>query len=233
MLAVGCWPVCNPATTADNDWAVAIDQVTDSPVLRGDRVTLRPLEVEDFADWQVVRRRNADWLTVWEPRRGFGQPDPTEDRQAFNMRCAARRRERQLGTGWGFGVFVGDDGGDGFAGELNLSNVVRGAFRSAHVGYWMDEDMAGNGYIPEALVVACRFAFEEIDLHRLQVSIVPRNTRSRRVVEKLDFRCEGLAERYLEIAGVWEDHLRFAITAEEWCLRRTVLAATWLGSSVD
>jgi ribosomal-protein-alanine N-acetyltransferase len=53
------------------------------------------------------------------------------------------------------------------------------------------------------------------------------------VVEKLDFRCEGLAERYLEIAGVWEDHLRFAITAEEWCLRRTVLAATWLGSSVD
>ena len=82
-------------------------------------------------------------------------------------------------------------------------------------------------------MVACRFAFEEIDVHRLQVSIVPRNVRSRRVVEKLDFRCEGLAERYLEIAGVWEDHLRFAITAEEWCLRRTALAATWLGSSVD
>jgi len=63
------------------------------------------------------------------------------------------------------------------------------------------------------------------------VSIVPRNTRSRRVVEKLEFRCEGLAERYLEIDGVWEDHLRFAITAEEWCLRRTVLAATWLKPS--
>ena len=212
---------------------MAIDQVPDTPVLHGGRVVLRPLEVEDFADWQVVRRRNADWLTVWEPRRGFGQPDPTEDRQTFNMRCAARRRERQLGTGWGFGVFVGEAGSDRFAGELNLSNVVRGAFRSAHVGYWMDEDMAGNGYIPEALVVACRFAFEEIELHRLQISIVPRNTRSRRVVEKLDFRCEGLAERYLEIAGVWEDHLRFAITAEEWCLRRAALAAIWLGPTVD
>ena len=129
------------------------------------------------------------------------------------------------------GGSVGVDGTDHFAGELNLSNVVRGAFRSAHIGYWMDEDRAGNGYIPEALVMACRFAFEEIDLHRVQVSIVPRNTRSRRVVEKLEFRCEGLAERYLEIDGVWEDHLRFAMTAEEWCLRRTALAATWLKPS--
>ena len=65
---------------------MAIDQVTDTPVLHGGRVVLRPLEVEDFADWQVVRRRNADWLTVWEPRREFGQPDPREDRQAVNMR---------------------------------------------------------------------------------------------------------------------------------------------------
>ena len=57
-----------------------------------------------------------------------------------------------------------------------------------------------------------KFAFEEVLLHRLQVSIVPRNRSSRRVVEKLDLRCEGLAERYLEINGVWEDHLRYAIT---------------------
>lgn len=223
---------------------MAIDERIDAPVLIGRRITLRPLESEDFADWREVRRHNAFWLTRWEPRRDFGQPDPVEDRQAFAMRCASRRRERQMGTGWGFGVFV--DAGDGptddcssdegptdglpeLAGELNLSNVVRGAFRSAHVGYWMDERRAGNGYIPEALVAACRFAFEEADLHRLQVSIVPRNARSRRVVEKLELRCEGLAERYLEIDGVWEDHLRYAITAEEWCLRRAELSSTWLG----
>ena len=214
---------------------MAIEEIIDCPLVEGRRVILRPLEVEDFDDWRDVRRRNADWLNVWEPRRGFGQPDPVEDLQAFTMRCAARRRERQLGTGWGFGVFVPGDQvvsrgrpGRVFAGEINLSNVVLGAFRSAHVGYWMDEFWAGNGYIPEALVAACRFAFEELDLHRLQVSIVPRNTRSRRVVEKLEFRCEGLAERYLEIAGVWEDHLRYAVTAEEWSFRRAELVAEWL-----
>ena len=68
-------------------------------------------------------------------------------------------------------------------------------------------------YIAEAVVVLMRFAFEQLQLHRLEICIVPRNANSRRVVEKLDVRCEGLAERYLEINGVWEDHLRFAITA--------------------
>ena len=78
---------------------MAIEQVADTPVLRGRRTTLRPLEVEDFSAWREVRRRNAELLNRWEPRRTFGQPDPVEDRRAFAMRCAARRRERQLGTG--------------------------------------------------------------------------------------------------------------------------------------
>jgi ribosomal-protein-alanine N-acetyltransferase len=106
--------------------------------------------------------------------------------------------------------------------------VVRGAFQNAHVGYWVDEAQAGNGYIPEALVVAARFVFEEVGLHRLQVSIVPGNGPSRRVVEKLDLRCEGLAERYLEIDGRWEDHLRFALTSEEWADRAEELSREWL-----
>ena len=74
-----------------------------------------------------------------------------------------------------------------------------------------------------------KFAFEEVLLHRLQVSIVPRNRSSRRVVEKLDLRCEGLAERYLEINGVWEDHLRYAITFEEWEMRKNEMTSDWLG----
>ena len=106
--------------------------------------------------------------------------------------------------------------------------MVRGAFQNAHVGYWVDRDHAGQGYTPEALVVVARFAFETVGLHRLQVSIVPRNRSSRRVVEKLDLRCEGLAERYLEINGVWEDHLRYAVTAEEWQSRALELSAHWL-----
>lgn len=185
---------------------------------------LRPLVLSDFAAWRDVRQTNAEWLTRWEPQRLAGQPDTTRDRDAFAIRCSARQRERQLGTGYGFGVFV-----DGvLVGEINLSAVQRGPFQSAYVGYWIAEANAGHGYVPEALVVLARFAFEELHLHRVQVAIIPRNKASRRVVEKLQIREEGVAVRYLEINGCWEDHVRYAITAEEWVERRDELEGNWL-----
>ena len=177
---------------------------------------MRPLVADDYGQWREVRTVNEDWLTKWEPQRIPGQPDVVQSRQAFSSRCAARQRERQLGTGYGFGIFVDRR----LVGEMNVSAIQRGPFQNAYVGYWIDERMAGQEYTPEALVVAMRFAFEDLQLHRLQISIIPRNKPSRRVVEKLGIRLEGMAERYLEINGNWEDHLRYAITVEEWNDRR-------------
>lgn len=192
--------------------------------LIGRRVILRPIGVADFEQWREVRRRCDGWLVKWEPARVPGAPDPVEDRQAFAARVGARNREIQLGSGYGFGIFV--DGA--FAGEINLSSIHRGPFQSAYVGYWIDEQQAGCGYMPEALVLVCRFAFDQLALHRLQVAIIPRNTASRRVVGKLGLREEGVALRYLEINGVWEDHVRYAITQEEWAERSDSLVSTWI-----
>lgn len=197
---------------------------SDEPVLTGRRVSLRPLVVEDFAQWREVRTTNEEWLTRWEPQRFAGQPDVVKSRQAFASRCAARQRERQLGTGYGFGIFVGQQ----LIGEMNVSAIQRGPFQNAYVGYWIDQRQAGLGYTPEALVVAMRFAFDDLRLHRIQIAIIPRNKPSRRVVEKLGIRLEGLAERYLEINGVWEDHMRYAITVEDWVARRLEFEA-WVG----
>lgn len=193
-------------------------------LLVGRRVVLRPLVAEDFAQWRALRRRNVDWLTKWEPTKEPSQPDVVEDAQSFAVRCSARQRERQLGAGCANGVFLGT----ALIGEMNLNSIQRGPFQNAYVGYWIDKDHAGCGYTPEALVVAAQYAFESLKLHRLQVAIIPRNTASRRVVEKLGLRCEGVAVRYLEINGVWEDHLRFAITSEEWWARRAELLAAWI-----
>jgi ribosomal-protein-alanine N-acetyltransferase len=194
--------------------------------LYGRRVTLRPLIAADFPGWREVRRRNVDWLTKWEPRPPEGYPNDTADRAAFAARCGAREREWQLGTGYGFGIFVEGH----LAGEMNLSGVQRGPFQNAYVGYWIDQARAGQGLVPEAFVVAARFAFEQLGLHRLQVAIIPRNRASRRVVEKLGLRDEGLAVRYLAINGAWEDHIRYAITAEEWSDRRDELLRTWINA---
>lgn len=192
--------------------------------LFGRRILLRPMSASDFGAWREVRRRNVDWLTKWEAARVPGAPDVVEDRGAFEARCSARQRERMLGTGYGFGIFVNGD----FAGEINLNSIQRGPFQNAYVGYWIDEKHAGNGYMSEAVVLVCRFAFDELHLHRLQIAIIPRNHNSRRVVEKLGVRDEGTALRYLEINGVWEDHVRYAITAEEWDERRDELLGAWI-----
>ena len=191
--------------------------------LRGARVHLRTLTEADYDRWLEVRVRSRDWLVPWEPRPA-GAPLTPEDRASFAARCAARERERQMGSGYGFGIFLGDR----FVGEITLSSIQRGPFQNAFVGYWVDQHVAGHGLAPEATVAVLRFAFEELGLHRVEVAIVPRNHASRRVVDKLELREEGVAVRYLEIDGRWEDHVRYAITAEEWSTRGEQLAGTWL-----
>lgn len=114
-----------------------------------------------------------------------------------------------------------------FVGELNLSDVIRGPMQSAHAGYWIDRAFAGNGIMPEAVALLGLFVFESLRLHRMQISIVPRNLASRRVVEKLNLREEGTSLRYLEINGVWEDHIHYAITSEEWAERRNWFVGNW------
>ena len=111
---------------------------------------------------------------------------------SFSARCGMRERERQLGTGFGFGIFFEGR----FGGEITLSSIQRGPFQNGSIGYWVDEELAGEGLIPEAVVVVLQFAFETLRLHRIEVAIIPRNMASRRVVEKLGLRNEGVALGY-------------------------------------
>ncbi|MFZ0666867.1 MAG: GNAT family protein [Acidimicrobiales bacterium] len=191
--------------------------------LVGWRLRLRTLAEDDYNNWYEVRSRCRSWLVPWEPRPA-GAPPMAEDRASFAARCAARERERQLGGGIGFGMFLEDR----LAGEITLSSIQRGPFQQAYIGYWVDEDLAGRGLAGEAVVIVLKYAFEDLGLHRVEIAIVPRNSPSRRVVQKLDLREEGIAVGFLEIDGKWEDHVRYAITSEEWKDRRSELVANWL-----
>ena len=140
-------------------------------------------------------------------------------------RCAARERERQMGSG----LRVRDlrrRSASWARSRCRRSSGARSRTPSSATGW--TRPWPGKGLAPEATVAVLRFAFEELGLHRVEVAIVPRNHASRRVVEKLDLREEGVALRYLEIDGRWEDHVRYAITAEEWAVARGELARRWL-----
>jgi [ribosomal protein S5]-alanine N-acetyltransferase len=193
--------------------------------LVGARVLLRPLRADDWESWRDVRRRSRAWLEAWEPRPEPSAADPISDREAFRARCGAWDRQRHFDAAYGFGLFRIDGR---FAGEVSLGSVQRGPFQSAFIGYWIDEALAGQGYVPEGVVLLLRYAFESLRLHRLEAAIVPRNGPSRRVVEKLGLRDEGTSVRFLQIQGVYEDHIRYAITADEWNARREQLTKEFL-----
>ena len=157
-----------------------------------------------------MRTENEAWLSPWEPSAALPWPDRHTPAAYRAMRRATNRRAR-LGMSLPFAVrYEGR-----LAGQVTVDNIVRGALRSGHLGYWVDSAVAGRGVTSLAVALVCDHAFGPVGLHRLQADIRPENRPSRRLVERLGFRQEGLFRSYLDIDGAWRDHLAYALLAED------------------
>ena len=107
------------------------------------------------------------------------------------------------------------DGG-AIVGYFALSQIFRGAFHNAYLGYDGSARYARHGYMREGLELMLRHAFRVQSLHRVEANIQPGNQASRALVEGAGFRLEGFSPRYLKIGGRWRDHERWALTVEDW-----------------
>lgn len=172
---------------------------------------IRPTAAGDVEEQLDRRRENRHHTEPWDPMR---------DESFYTL--AGQRLELDLdqrawaaGTAYAFAILA-TDADDRIIGRIALSNVIRGPWQNATLGYWVEEDACGRGHATRAVRLILRFAFEHAGLHRVQPAIVPRNTASIRVAEKAGFRYEGLARRYLRITGRWEDHQIYALTFEDW-----------------
>jgi ribosomal-protein-alanine N-acetyltransferase len=173
-------------------------------------VGLRPVKVKDASVWRETRLRNAAWLRPWEPT----NPETPLYRSSLGPYLAmarTMRKEARQGLTLPWVITYGGQ----FAGQLTVGSIVWGSARSGQVGYWIDEAFAGRGVTPTALAMALDHCFFVVGLHRVEATIRPENHASRRVVEKLGFREEGLRRRSLHIDGSWRDHLCYALTAED------------------
>ncbi len=102
-----------------------------------------------------------------------------------------------------------------FCGQLTIGNVVRGALRSAWIGYWVSQADGGRGVATAALALGLDHGFGPVGLHRIEATVRPENLASRAVLQHVGFREEGLLERYLDVDGRFRDHLLVGLTAEE------------------
>jgi ribosomal-protein-alanine N-acetyltransferase len=178
------------------------------------RVGIRPLRLRDAGAWSQSRIRNEVWLSPWEGRPPAAPDVSWEERHstaAFAAMLRILRRESKEGRCLPFAVTYDGE----LAGQVTVANIVRGAFQSGSVGYWVDGRLAGRGVMPTALAMVVDHCFAAAGLHRIEANVRPENAPSRRVVEKLGFREEGRHPRFLFIDGDWRDHLCFAVTADD------------------
>lgn len=175
--------------------------------LQDGRVGLRPISLQDRGAWLEVRARNAGWLAPWEAT----PPVDTGRTMSFSAMVRSLRRQARQGSMLPFVVTYDDV----LVGQVTIGGITWGSLCSAHVGYWVDQRVAGRGVMPTAVALAADHCFRVVGLHRLEVNIRPENAASLRVVEKLGFREEGIRLGFLHIAGAWRDHRSFALTAEE------------------
>jgi len=113
-------------------------------------------------------------------------------------------------------TFIFRRGHAAVAGTANLTQIARGPFQAAYLGYSLAESEQGKGVMHEALALLIRFAFEELNLHRIMANFIPSNERSRSVLERLKFQVEGRAKDYLRINDVWQEHVLTSLTNPNW-----------------
>ena len=181
--------------------------------LEGNRVHLRPPRRSDAHGFIAQAARSRALHHRWV--------QPPDTPEAF---AAYVQRYRRVDTGArhaGFVILRNDD--NALAGVVNFSEIVRGAFQSAYVGYYAFAPLVGHGYMSEAFALALDFAFGALELHRVEANVQPGNSRSLALVERIGFVREGYSRRYVKIAGRWRDHVRFAMLADEWARQRAAV----------
>ncbi|UOQ88203.1 GNAT family N-acetyltransferase [Agromyces endophyticus] len=181
------------------------------PVELDGGVVVRLLADGDGPALAAAYTRNREHLAPWEPAR-------TADffTAAWHERDVAGALTR-LEAGTLIPLVIeaggGDDSGE-IVGRLNLSDLVRGVFQNANLGYWVDGRLNGRGLATTAVGIALHHA-RAAGLHRVQAGTLVHNLASQRVLERNGFERIGLTRRYLRIAGEWQDHVLFARLLED------------------
>lgn len=187
-------------------WPMALGPL----VVPAGRVTLRPIRLRDAAVWSRTRIRDQGHLEPWEPT-GEGPWDARHHIANWPGLCSSLRSEARKGRM--LPMVIELDGK--FCGQITIGNVMRGALRSAWIGYWVTREVGGQGVATAALALGLDHAFGPVGLHRVEATVRPENHASQAVLRNVGFREEGLLRRYLDVDHEWRDHLLVAMTIEE------------------
>jgi ribosomal-protein-alanine N-acetyltransferase len=203
---------CGGASVRTRGAQSAIVKFVMPAMIQTERLILRTPEAFDEAAFMRARETNREHLERWEP---LPAPNAVGAFQRFLEQGDTPQGRRFL-------IFAKEPLvqalGDGVLGQVSFSNIIRGPLQQAFVGYWLVQAAEGKGIMRESLHAAVTHALnaDGLGLHRVECNVMPGNARSLQLARRVGFREEGFSPRYLRIRGVWEDHVRLAVTGEEW-----------------
>lgn len=169
------------------------------------RLQIRTFNQNDVSAYQKYLIENRNFLEPWEPSRdeSFFTEKKVEE-------MIVTQNEEEL-YGRGFYFLIELKSTLEIIGTIGISNIVYGPFLSCFLGYKLCESQINNGYMTEALKSVLDFAFNKLELHRIEANVMPRNKSSIKVLKKLGFEREGLSKKYIKINGIWEDHEHYVL----------------------
>lgn len=176
--------------------------------IEGEKIYLRMLEISDAEEMLDMQLKNKGFFKKYSATRGDEFYTLDYQREAIKNNMNLKERDEK----YSFGIFLKEN--DKLIGSIALSEVMRGPLQSCFIGYTLDKQHNGKGYMTEAVRLLVDYAFKELALHRIEAGVMPHNLGSMRVLEKAGFQKEGIARKNVEINGRWEDHQVFAIINE-------------------
>lgn len=187
-------------------------QSTEIPkvILEGERIILRHPEAGDYEQWKTVRGRNRLFLKSYEPT----WPENCLSADFFARRLRRQQSDWQQDRARHFLIFEKSSGQ--LLGGININDIKRGVSQNASLGYWLDEDIQGQGLMAEAMILILHYAFTNLNLHRIHAACIPDNERSKKLLIRAGFQEEGFAKSYLKIDGRWQDHILFGFCKQDW-----------------
>lgn len=177
-------------------------------VLTHNEVKLRPLRTRDARVWRSVRQRNQGWLDPWDATTPYPTSDPAP---TFQQSTKKMLKDARAGRAMPFAIMYREK----FVGQINVSDITKGALWSCHIGYWIDEAVSNRGIMTTAVALVTDHLILNGKLHRVELAIRPENVPSNQLAQSLGFRFEGLRKRFLHINGDWRDHNIYVMLSDD------------------
>ena len=174
--------------------------------LKGKDIILRNLTPMNAKEILEYYKKNKNHLAPFEPSKDDNFYTLETQKRLLNKSY----KESLNGTNVDLGIFKEET----LIGKIKLSRIIHGSFKNGTLGYSIDEDEQGKGYMKESVKLLLKYAFNECELHRIEASALVSNEKSRMVLEKCGFKLVGINEKYLLINGKWEDHATYCILKE-------------------